>query len=87
MAQLLREHVDLAVEPPTPRHVASLPSSATELGYIRTAGGGNPAVLSPLSLLAVPLYQAPVERLVGHSGHRESPYLAEASPSDGPFTD
>jgi hypothetical protein len=29
---------------------------ATEPGYIRTAGGGNPAVLSPLSPLAVPCY-------------------------------
>ncbi len=33
---------------------------ATELGYIRTAGGGNPAVLSPLSPLAVPLLLLPL---------------------------
>jgi hypothetical protein len=30
-----------------------------ELGYIRTAGGGNPAVLGPLSPLAVPLLLKP----------------------------
>src|SRR5215510_3137302 len=39
---------------------------ATGLGYIRTAGGGNPAVLSPLTPLAVPLLLEPE-----HPDHRQ----------------
>jgi hypothetical protein len=41
--ELLQEHVDLDVKPRTPRHGASLPSSATALGYIRPAGGDSRA--------------------------------------------
>ena len=49
-ASLLQEHVDLAVEPRTSRHAASLPSLPPwSSANIRTAGGGNPAVLGPLS--------------------------------------
>src|SRR5439155_25644064 len=50
-SELLQEHVDLAVEPRTPRHVASLPSSPPR--STGTAGGGNPVILSSLSPLAV----------------------------------
>ena len=53
-SEVLQEHVDLAVEPRTSRHVASLPSSRHGARPdIRTAGSGNPVVLSPLSPLAV----------------------------------
>ena len=58
-SELLQEHVDLAVEPRTSRHVASLPSSRHGARLLRTAGGGNPVVLSPLSPLAVLLLLKP----------------------------
>ena len=60
--ELLQEHVDLTVEPRTSGHVASLPSSATEPGYSERPVAGNPAVLSPLSPLAVPLLLKPRDR-------------------------
>jgi hypothetical protein len=52
---LLSSHVRLGT-----RQVFHPP--ATEPGYIRTAGGGNPAVLGPLSPLAVPLLLKPCSR-------------------------
>src|SRR5208282_1058183 len=58
-SEVLQEHVDLAVEPRTSRHVASLPSSRHGARLPRTAGGGNPVVLSPLSPLAVLLLLKP----------------------------
>jgi len=58
-SEVLQEHVDLAVEPRTSRHVASLPSSRHGARLLRTAGGGNPVVLSPLSPLAVLLLLKP----------------------------
>jgi hypothetical protein len=61
-SELLQEHVDLAVQPRTPRHVASLPPSRHGARYIRTATDRNSAVLSSLWPLAVPLYQAPMRR-------------------------
>jgi hypothetical protein len=46
-SELLQEYVDLAVEPRTSRHVASLPSSRHGArSNIRTATDGNPAVLA-----------------------------------------
>ena len=65
-SEVLQEHVDLAVEPRTSRHVASLPSSRHRARLLRTAGGGNPVVLSPLSPLAVLLLLKP--RVVRRAG-------------------
>ena len=68
-SEVLQEHVDLVIEPRTSRHAASLPSSRHGARLLRTAGGGNLAVLGPLSPLAVPLLLKPfvVADLLGHA--------------------
>src|SRR5260370_19896982 len=52
---------------------------ATEPGYIRTAGGGNPAVLSPLSPLAVPLLLKPLVGRMEESFRRRLEVLPAAT--------
>src|SRR5436190_22109167 len=76
-SELLQEHVDLVAEPRTSGHGASLPSSRHGArSDIRTAGGGNRAVLSPLSPLAVPLLLKPLLVL----GHQKLGILGRFTP-------
>src|SRR5271165_1060644 len=81
---LLSSHVRLAVKPRTSRHVASLPSSRHRpRSNIRTAGGGNPAVLGPLSPLAVPLLLKPRDTGVLAAGRVHVDLWAATQLDDG----
>jgi hypothetical protein len=75
--KLLQEHVDLVVEPRTPGHVASLPSSRHGARTSERPMAATPAVLSPLSPLAGPLLLRP------RSGR---PASASAAPAAGSGT-